>query len=66
MKDIEDLLRRAKAKQLQDADYETIESLGESLINLLGMIKQDRTTIGRLRKMLFGASTEKTDNILGG
>ena len=66
VKEIESLLRRVKAKQLQNGDYEALESLGESVITLLGMIKQDRTTIGRLRKMLFGASTEKTDKVTDG
>ena len=65
-KNIDAVLRRVETSQLQDGDIEALRSLGESYVTLLGMIKQDRTTIGRLRKMLFGASTEKTDKVTGG
>jgi transposase len=66
MDKLEAILRRAKAKQFRDEDYETIRQLGESYIHLLALLKDEKTKMHRLRKMLFGASTEKLEHLLAG
>lgn len=47
------------AKDLHADDYETIRAVIESYVGLTSLVGDKNTTIQRLRKMLFGASTEK-------
>lgn len=61
---LEELLRRAEAKQLRDEDYAAIKSLIESYAYLTQLLGDKRTSIHRLRKLLFGAATEKTRDVL--
>ena len=48
------------AKELDAEDYATIRTVLESYAYLTNLVGSKNTTIGRLRKMLFGAKTEKT------
>jgi transposase len=61
---MEALLRRAATHQLRDEDYETIKGLIESYAYLTQLLGDKRTSIHRLRKLLFGAGTEKTRNVI--
>jgi hypothetical protein len=54
MDDLERLLQRAEAKQLDDGDYATIKALIESYVQVARLVEDKRTTIDRLRKLLFG------------
>jgi transposase len=65
MDKLQDILRRAEAKQFNDEDYETIKVLAESYVHLTDLLKDKNTSIGRLRKMLFGGNTEKTAAVVG-
>jgi len=65
MKKLQDILRRAEAKQFQDEDYETVKALVESYVHFTDLVGQKNISIRRLRKMLFGASTEKTETVTG-
>ncbi len=65
MNKLEEILRRAEAKQFSDEDYETTSQLVQSYVHLLGLLKDKHTSIARLQKMLFGASTEKTAAVIG-
>ena len=58
------LLDRAEGT-LTKEDYQTIRVVFESYAYLTQVIDQKSTTISRLRKLLFGASTEKTAAVLG-
>ena len=55
---LKELLERLK-EQLQPQDYELIRSLAQTLEAILAFIVQTRMSIGRLRRLLFGAKTEK-------
>ena len=66
MDELRDVLQRAEAKQFRDEDYETAGMVVKSYVQLVDLLKDKNTSIGRLRKMLFGASTEKTETVLGG
>jgi len=66
MDELKDILRRAEAKQFSDKDYETTRTVVQSYVHLLDLLKGKNISIGRLRKMLFGASTEKTAAVIGG
>jgi hypothetical protein len=62
---LEALLRRAEDASLPADDVQTIRALCESYLYLTNLIDQKSTTIARLRKLLFGAQTEKTSAVLG-
>ncbi len=66
MDELKDLLQRAEAKQFNDKDYETIKAVAESYVHLTGLLKDKNISLARLRKMLFGANTEKTEAVVGG
>jgi transposase len=61
---LEQLLQRAEAKQLRDEDYETIKALIESYAYLTELLGNKRTSIDRLRKLLFGSGSEKTRDVV--
>ncbi len=63
--ELEEMLRRVEARQLQADDYETIRELIESYVGLTLAVGDKSTTIRRLRQMLFGATTEKTAAVVG-
>ena len=65
MDDLKDLLERAEAA-LDAKDYETIKAVVESYAYIADLVGDKNITITRLRKMLFGASTEKTAAVIGG
>jgi transposase len=65
MDELEDILRRAETKQFNDRDYETAKTVLKSYVELISMLKRKDASIGRLQKLLFGASTEKTAAVTG-
>jgi transposase len=62
---LEELLRRAEEQAFDATDYQTIRVLVESYAYLTSMLGDKNTTIARLRKLLFGASSEKTEKVVG-
>lgn len=56
--------KRAAVNQFQDGDCEIIRLLIASYRELLNLIENKDVNIARLRKILFGASTEKTQDVL--
>lgn len=60
------LLDRAKASPLlTDEDRESLDSIGGTLKFLTQELQAKGTSINRLRKMLFGSTTEKTSQVVG-
>lgn len=59
------LLRRAADNALVQEDFETIRAVFESYAYVTRLIDEKSTTLARLRKLLFGARTEKTAAVLG-
>jgi len=57
---LEALLHRAEQQAFQDEDYRIIGDVLQSYVYVTGLLRDKRTAIDRLRKLLFGASTEKT------
>lgn len=60
---IEALLERVKSGSLQEGDYEIIKAMSETIEFLSQMSEEKAASIKRLLKMMFGASTEKTDTV---
>jgi len=64
MDELETLLERAKASPLSEPDYHKLKAALETLGYLTQLLEDRKTTIDRLRQILFGASTEKTRKVL--
>jgi len=62
-KKLEEVLHRAESA-LDEKDYQTIKAVIESYAYIAELVGDKNTTIRRLRKLLFGASTEKTETVL--
>ena len=58
------LIERIKARKLLDDDYKALEAMGETIAVLSQTVNDKAASIKRLLKMLFGASSEKTENVL--
>jgi len=61
---LDDLLRRAEGK-LDEKDYDLVRAVFESYAYVTDLVEDKNTSIRRLRQLLFGARTEKTDAVLG-
>lgn len=58
------LIERIKARKLLDDDYKALEAMGKTIGFLSQTVNDKAASIKRLLKMLFGASSEKTENVL--
>jgi transposase len=63
---LDDVLRRVEANELTEDDCQTIRTLLASYVHLTELLKDKNTSLARLRKLLFGARTEKTAAVIGG
>jgi transposase len=62
---LEELLDRAASNTLRKEDTELLRQIFDSYVHFFEIVGDKNTTIGRLRKFLFGDSSEKADKILG-
>ena len=62
---MEELLDRAASNTLGDKDTELMRQIFDSYVQFFQIVGDKNTTIARLRKLLFGASTEKADKLVG-
>ena len=65
MDDLERVVERVKALGAAPEDAQVLEDLVASYGFLTEMIKDKQTSIARLRQMLFGSTSEKTEKVLG-
>jgi transposase len=65
MQKLDDVLRRVEANELTEDDCQTIRTLVASYVHLTELLRDKNTSLARLRKMLFGASSERTRMVLG-
>src|SRR5215472_8880640 len=61
---LEEVLRRAE-QLLDEKDAELIRAVFESYAYVTELVEDKNTTIRRLRQLLFGARTEKTEAVVG-
>jgi len=64
MDELESILQRAQAAALDEKDCAKIKAVFESYSYLTELVEDKGTTIARLRKLLFGSSSEKTSDVL--
>jgi len=62
---VQELLDRAASNTLRPEDTELMRQIFDSYAHLFEIVGDKNTTIARLRKLLFGASSEKTDKVVG-
>lgn len=62
--ELDALIERAKSRTLLEKDYKAIEAMGETIHLLSHSVDEKAASIKRLLKMIFGASTEKTDTVM--
>src|SRR3990172_8497045 len=64
MDELESILERAQTSPLDDKDCAKIKAVFESYLYLTELLEDKATTIDRLRKILFGSSSEKTREVI--
>jgi len=65
LEELKAILVRAKGAPLSPEDHATLSAAVDTLAFLTQELEAKGTTIERLRRMLFGASTEKTRDVVG-
>jgi transposase len=63
--ELEDVLGRVR-ERLGEPDYEKLKAAIETLAYLTDLVQDREISLQRLRKILFGASTEKTRQVVAG
>src|SRR4051794_26388618 len=61
---LEEVLRRAE-QALDEKDAELIRAVFDSYAYVTDLVEDKSTTIRRLRQLLFGSRTERTDSVVG-
>jgi len=61
---VDALLKRVENGSLKESDYEIIKVMAETIHLLSQAVDEKATSIRRLLRMLFGASTEKLENVI--
>lgn len=64
MDELESILDRAKVAPLGKDEYEKLRAALETLLFLTQELEKKRVSVQRLKKLLFGAATEKTSEVL--
>ena len=62
---MEELLDRAASNTLREEDTQLMRQIFHSYVEFFQIVGDKNTTIARLRKLLFGASSEKTGKVVG-
>ena len=62
--ELDALLERARTGPLSEEDCAKLKGVVETLSYLTDLLEDRKTTIQKLRQILFGASTEKTSNLV--
>jgi len=65
MEELRAILQHARELGLAEKESATLEALVDSYALLLEEIGDKQATLGRLRQLLFGATTEKTKEVVG-
>lgn len=63
--ELESILERTKQTALNDTEHETLKAALGTLAFLTQELEKKGASIKRLRKLIFGATTEKTSTVLG-
>ena len=62
---LQELVSRFESATLDEDDRKLICQVLESYVYVTGLLSDKKTSINRLRKLIFGGKTEKTKNVVG-
>jgi len=62
--ELEAILERAKTAALSQAEYDKLHAAMETLIYLTQELEKNRVSVQRLKQLLFGTTTEKTQKLM--
>ena len=62
--ELEAILEHAKTAALSEDEYDKLYAAMETLIYLTQELEKNRVSVQRLKKLLFGATTEKTQKVM--
>jgi transposase len=62
--ELEAILERAKMAALSQAEYDKLHAAMETLIYLTQELEKNRVSVQRLKQLLFGTTTEKTQKVM--
>ncbi len=65
LSELEAIIKHAKKQPLSEQESQMLLSVSQTLLYLTEQLNKKRVSIARLKKMLFGDSTEKLDNLTG-
>jgi transposase len=65
MEELERIVERVRALGAAPEDAQVLEDLVASYAYVTDLIRDKQTTIARLRQMLFGSTSERSDKVLG-
>ena len=66
MDQLDELLKRAESGSLQENDVELIKGMAECIALLSQAVDDKASSVKKLLRMVFGAKTEKKENVLSG
>ena len=66
MSELEAILEQARSSPLSEEQHHTLKAVLETLARLTQELEKKRTSIKRLRNLLFGPRTEKTEEVVKG
>jgi transposase len=66
LEELKDILARARTSPLSEEDLDKLDSAVDTLAYLTLELDKKGASIQRLRKLIFGTSTEKTSQVVGG
>lgn len=64
MEHLQKILEHARSEPLSEAEYDQLKGVLETLGYVTQLLEDKDTTLGRLRKILFGPSTEKKREVM--
>lgn len=64
-KAVDDLQQRIAARQLTERDYDLFAGIVAAYYAVVNLLTRKKLTIARLKKLVFGARTETTEEVLG-
>ena len=62
--ELESILEHARTAALSQAEYDKLNAAMETLIYLTQELEKNRVSVQRLKQLLFGATTEKTQKVM--
>ena len=66
MSELQAILEQARSTPLSEEQHHTVQAVLETLARLTQELEKKRISIGRLRNLLFGPRTEKTEDVVKG